>query len=219
MSFLDIRDVRVMYPNGLEALRSVSLSAESGQIVAIIGRSGAGKSTLLRCINGLQRPSSGVITLDGDVITAMDERQLRNAQRRIGFIWQEYNLVGRLSALTNVLSGRLGYCDSLANLVGFFGREHRAVALHNLERVMGEGSLFAPDLAALALAQTGGDLYEAVLLLRGYRSTQPRIGYAEPIGSQHMLTIRRICAAFKDIPGGQILGPTLVPHANAVCMW
>jgi alpha-D-ribose 1-methylphosphonate 5-triphosphate synthase subunit PhnI len=78
-----------------------------------------------------------------------------------------------------------------------------------VDRVMGEGSLYAPDLAALALAQTGGDLYEAVLLLRGYRSTQPRIGYAEPIGSLHMLTIRRICAAFKDIPGGQILGPTL----------
>jgi alpha-D-ribose 1-methylphosphonate 5-triphosphate synthase subunit PhnI len=78
-----------------------------------------------------------------------------------------------------------------------------------LDRVMGEGSLWAPELAALAVAQTGGDLYEAVLLLRAYRSTQPRIAYAEPIDSGSMLTVRRISAAFKDIPGGQILGPTL----------
>ena len=78
-----------------------------------------------------------------------------------------------------------------------------------VDRVMGEGSLYAPELAALALAQTGGDLYEAVLLLRAYRSTQPRLAYAEPIGDATTLTMRRISAAFKDIPGGQILGPTL----------
>ncbi|MBC8171116.1 MAG: carbon-phosphorus lyase complex subunit PhnI [Anaerolineae bacterium] len=78
-----------------------------------------------------------------------------------------------------------------------------------LDKVMGEGSLYAPDLAALALAQTGGDLYEAVLLLRAYRSTQPRIAYAEPVVADQVLTVRRISAAFKDIPGGQVLGPTL----------
>jgi alpha-D-ribose 1-methylphosphonate 5-triphosphate synthase subunit PhnI len=76
-----------------------------------------------------------------------------------------------------------------------------------LDRIMGEGSLYAPELAALAIAQTGGDLYECVLLLRAYRSTQPRLAYAEPI--MDMLVIRRISAAFKNIPGGQILGPTL----------
>jgi alpha-D-ribose 1-methylphosphonate 5-triphosphate synthase subunit PhnI len=78
-----------------------------------------------------------------------------------------------------------------------------------VDRVMGEGSLYAPELAALAIAQTGGDLYEAVLLLRAYRSTQPRIGYAHPLIAADMLTVRRISAAFKDIPGGQVLGPTL----------
>ncbi len=78
-----------------------------------------------------------------------------------------------------------------------------------IDRVMGEGSLYAPDLAALALAQTGGDVYEAVLMLRAYRSTQPRLAYAQPITSDDMLVVRRISAAFKDIPGGQVLGPTL----------
>jgi alpha-D-ribose 1-methylphosphonate 5-triphosphate synthase subunit PhnI len=78
-----------------------------------------------------------------------------------------------------------------------------------IDRVMGEGSLYAPELAALALAQAGGDLYEAVLMLRAFRSTQPRIAYAKPVDPQHTLTVRRISAAFKDIPGGQVLGPTL----------
>jgi alpha-D-ribose 1-methylphosphonate 5-triphosphate synthase subunit PhnI len=87
-----------------------------------------------------------------------------------------------------------------------------AIARHMpylVDRVMGEGSLYAPDLAALALAQSGGDLYEAVLLLRAYRSTQPRLHYAEPLDMERALTVRRISAAFKDIPGGQFLGPTL----------
>ncbi|MCZ8335458.1 MAG: carbon-phosphorus lyase complex subunit PhnI [Rhodobacteraceae bacterium] len=78
-----------------------------------------------------------------------------------------------------------------------------------VDRVMGEASLYDPDLAALALAQAGGDLYEAVLLLRAWRTTQPRLAIAEPVLQAEILTHRRISAAFKDIPGGQILGPTL----------
>ena len=78
-----------------------------------------------------------------------------------------------------------------------------------IDRVMGEASLYEPDLAALALTQAGGDLYEAILLLRAYRTTQPRIAVAEPVGQTDLFTVRRISAAFKDIPGGQILGPTL----------
>ena len=78
-----------------------------------------------------------------------------------------------------------------------------------IDRVMGEASLYEPELAALALAQTGGDLYESVLLLRAWRTTQPRIAIAAPVMQRDLFTHRRISAAFKDIPGGQILGPTL----------
>jgi alpha-D-ribose 1-methylphosphonate 5-triphosphate synthase subunit PhnI len=85
--------------------------------------------------------------------------------------------------------------------------EHKLPYL--IDRVMGEASLYSPELAALAIAQTGGDLYEAVLLLRAYRTTQPRIAYAEPVVADQCLTVRRISAAFKDIPGGQVLGPSL----------
>ena len=78
-----------------------------------------------------------------------------------------------------------------------------------VDRVMGEASLYAPEVAALALAQAGGDLSEAVLLLRAYRTTQPRLAYGEPVELNQALTVRRVSAAFKDIPGGQLLGPTL----------
>lgn len=78
-----------------------------------------------------------------------------------------------------------------------------------VDRVMGEASLYDEDLAALALAQTGGELFEAVLLLRAWRTTQPRLQVAEVIEQDTLFTHRRISAAFKDIPGGQVLGPTL----------
>lgn len=78
-----------------------------------------------------------------------------------------------------------------------------------IDRLMGEASLYAPDLAALALAQAGGDHYEALLLLRAWRTTQPRLQVAEVVAPDEGFTHRRISAAFKDIPGGQILGPTL----------
>lgn len=78
-----------------------------------------------------------------------------------------------------------------------------------IDRVMGEASLYDEDIAALALAQTGGELYEAILLLRAWRTTQPRLAVADPVTQDGLFTHRRISAAFKDIPGGQVLGPTL----------
>ncbi len=137
MSLLEINDLRMVYANGHEALRSVSLNAERGEIVAIIGRSGAGKSTLLRCIAGLQRPTEGTIVLDGENIVGAGAARLRELSRKVGFIWQEYNLVDRLPALTNVLTGRLGHTSGLGlgSMLGYFSRDDRAIAVRNLERV------------------------------------------------------------------------------------
>lgn len=135
MSFLNIENVQVVYPNGTEALKSVSFSAKESEIIAIIGRSGAGKSTLLRCINGLQPTTNGKISLEGEEITSMSEAELVKMRRRIGFIWQEYNLVLRLPAITNVLTGRLGYNSPFRSAFGIFDKGHREIALHNLERV------------------------------------------------------------------------------------
>ncbi|NIZ10035.1 carbon-phosphorus lyase complex subunit PhnI [Pseudooceanicola sp. HF7] len=87
--------------------------------------------------------------------------------------------------------------------------ELRRALPYLIDRVMGEASLYDEDLAALALAQTGGELYEAILLLRAWRTTQPRLAVAAPVTQESLFTHRRISAAFKDIPGGQVLGPTL----------
>lgn len=96
------------YANGLRALDGCSLTVESAEIVAIIGPSGAGKSTLIRCINRLVEASEGRIELDGTDLTGLDDRALRRARRRIGMIFQEFNLIERLTVMENVLAGRLG---------------------------------------------------------------------------------------------------------------
>lgn len=84
-------------------------------------------------------------------------------------------------------------------------REQMALAV---ARVMAEGSLYDPDLAALAIKQSRGDLIEAIFLIRAYRTTLPRIGHAKPVETGRMACVRRISATFKDAPGGQVLGPT-----------
>lgn len=84
-------------------------------------------------------------------------------------------------------------------------REQLALAVN---RVMSEGSLYDPDLAALAIKQARGDLIEAIFLIRAYRTTLPRFGVSEPVDTGAMACDRRISATFKDLPGGQILGPT-----------
>jgi alpha-D-ribose 1-methylphosphonate 5-triphosphate synthase subunit PhnI len=77
-----------------------------------------------------------------------------------------------------------------------------------VDRVMSEGSLYDPELAALAIKQAGGDLVEAIFLLRAYRTTLPRFGYSLPMDTARMQLVRRVSATFKDVPGGQVLGPT-----------
>jgi phosphonate transport system ATP-binding protein len=132
---LEIKDLRLVYPNGYEALKSVNLTVDRGEIVAVVGRSGAGKSTLLRCINGLERPTDGSVVLDGQDVAKLSGPALRALQQRIGFIWQEYNLVERLSVMSNVLCGRLACCEGPGSLLFYFNRKQREVAVRSLERV------------------------------------------------------------------------------------
>ncbi|MEE8350652.1 MAG: phosphonate ABC transporter ATP-binding protein [Rhodospirillales bacterium] len=105
---LEIKNLTKVYPGGLTALNGVSLSVTEPQVIAIIGSSGAGKSTLIRCINRLVEPTSGSVKLGGEEITTLGRHGLRNARARMGMIFQEYNLVERLTVMENVLSGRLG---------------------------------------------------------------------------------------------------------------
>ena len=106
---LDIVKLSKRYGSGDLVLKELDLHIEGSGITAIIGSSGAGKSTLLRCINRLVEPTSGSITLDGMEITALKGTALRTMRRSIGMIFQNFNLIDRLSVMENVLSGRLGF--------------------------------------------------------------------------------------------------------------
>ena len=132
---LEVRNLGLVYPNGYEALKSVTLRAAGGELVAIVGRSGAGKSTLLRCINGLERPTSGSVVLDGVEVNALPRGDLRRLQGSIGFIWQEFNLVERLTVMNNVLTGRLAHAPAFGSAFLHFDRCHREFAVRSLSRV------------------------------------------------------------------------------------
>src|SRR5438067_9998357 len=106
---LVIRNLRKEYRAGQPVLKDVSLTVAARGMTAIVGPSGTGKSTLIRCINRLIDPTAGEIVFRGEDLAQLKGRALRAARRRIGMVFQEYNLVERLSVMENVLCGRLGY--------------------------------------------------------------------------------------------------------------
>jgi phosphonate transport system ATP-binding protein len=132
---LVIENLTKIYDNGFKALDNISLEIPDGQFVAIIGLSGSGKSTLLRCINRLIDPTEGRILWNGIDITAATDDELRHIRRRIGMIFQQFNLVKRSSVITNVIAGRLGYTNPIYSLFNFFPRREKERALAALERV------------------------------------------------------------------------------------
>lgn len=108
-ALLAVSNLKKEYVSGLPVLNDVSFNITEPGIVAIIGPSGTGKSTLIRCINRLVNPSAGQIWFEGQDLAKVQGSDLRHARRKIGMVFQEYNLVERLSVMENVLSGRLGY--------------------------------------------------------------------------------------------------------------
>jgi len=132
---LKIEHLTKVYPNGTQALTDVSFEVAEGEFLAVIGLSGSGKSTLLRCINRLVEPTSGKVIWDGVDVTATSGAELRKIRRRIGMVFQQFNLVKRSPVITNVLSGRLGYVSSFLSLFNYFTPQDRALALANLDQV------------------------------------------------------------------------------------
>jgi len=136
---LTIQDLIKTYPTGAKALNGISFRVDEPKVITIIGPSGAGKSTLIRCINRLVEPTSGKILLDDTDIAGLNSRGLRKARRRMGMIFQEYNLVERLTVMENVLSGRLGYIGFWRAYRRKFPPEDVTAAFKLLDRVGLEG--------------------------------------------------------------------------------
>lgn len=132
---LEIRNLTKVYDNTVLALDNVSFTVPKGQFLAIVGLSGSGKSTLLRCINRLIEPTSGQILWHGVDVTAASPEELRRIRRRIGMIFQHFNLVLRSKVITNVLTGRLGYTNPFWSLFNRFSSQDIEMALRQLERV------------------------------------------------------------------------------------
>ena len=136
MATLEVNDLKLRYSrSGPEILKGVSLSVAPGDFFAIIGPSGAGKSTLIRCINRLVEPTSGEVFLTGKNITKMGKRALRRARRDMGMIFQEFNLVERMSVMDNVLSGRLGYVGTFKSFLRMYPKREIRRALELLDKV------------------------------------------------------------------------------------
>ena len=134
-ALLEIRDLVKVYSRDTRALDGISLDIRAGEFVVLIGLSGSGKSTLLRCINRLVEPTSGQVIFEGTDVTRASGPDLRRIRRRIGMIFQQFNLVERSSVFANVLAGRLGYRSSWRTIASRPSREDVALAFQNLERV------------------------------------------------------------------------------------
>jgi phosphonate transport system ATP-binding protein len=132
---LEIRNLTKVYSDGTVALKNVSFSVPDGEFLVVIGLSGSGKSTLLRCINRLIDPTEGEIVWDGEDLAQLKGDELRNARRRIGMVFQQFNLVRRSKVITNVLSGRLFYAPTWRSITGRFSHEDMEKAYQAMRRL------------------------------------------------------------------------------------
>ncbi len=166
-----------VYPDGTVALRDLTFAVKPGEFLVIIGLSGSGKSTLMRCLNRLIEPTSGKIFIDDVDITALTLEEMRRLRRRIGMIFQQFNLVKRTSVLTNVLSGRLGYLPPSWSVVNYFPKDEVVRAMANLERVG------IPEKARTRADQLSGGQQQRVGIARALMQEPTLILADEPVAS------------------------------------
>ncbi|HHX09700.1 MAG TPA: phosphonate ABC transporter ATP-binding protein [Chloroflexi bacterium] len=132
---LEVRNLTKIYDDGTVALRNVSFTVPDGEFLVVIGLSGSGKSTLLRCINRLIDPTEGQILWDGVDITTLKGDDLRRMRRKIGMVFQQFNLVKRSTVLTNVMAGRLGYTPTWRSITSQFDEADKKRAQTALRRM------------------------------------------------------------------------------------
>ncbi|MCH8208179.1 MAG: phosphonate ABC transporter ATP-binding protein [Nitrospinae bacterium] len=176
-----------------QALTNVNLTVDKGERVVVCGPSGSGKSTLLRCINRLVEPTSGRIFLDDEEVTGAGPGQLRKIRRKIGMIFQDYNLVERSPALTNALAGQLGYVSPWASLLNYFPRGETDRALEKIRQM---------DLGEKAFQKAGnlsGGQKQRVGIVRALMQDPKLILADEPVSSLDPATARNIMEILREI--------------------
>lgn len=190
---LRIQNLRKVFPNGVVAVDDISLTVPDGEFLVIIGLSGSGKSTLLRCINRLVEPTSGKIWLDDIEITSLKPPELRDARRRMGMIFQQFNLVKRSSVLTNVLAGRLGTVSWMESLVGRFPAKDYQRAFANLERVG------IPEKAQQRADTLSGGQQQRVAIARALMQEPSLMLADEPVASLDPATSHSVMKYLEEI--------------------
>lgn len=174
---VSIASLSKRFSNGTLAVDNVSFDVPSGQVLGLLGLSGSGKSTLMRLINGLQSPSSGHATVLGKVVDECDRSELRALRQQIGFVFQQFGLVGRSTCIENVLVGALGRLRGPRLGVRTYSKTLRREALEHLERVG-----LASQAFQRADTLSGGQM-QRVAIARSLMQ-QPRLLLAdEPVAS------------------------------------
>ena len=190
---IEFKNVRKVYPNGTVGLDDINLTIQPGEFVIIVGLSGAGKSTLLRSINRLHEITSGEIVIDGNSITAAKGPELRRIRRDIGMIFQNFNLVKRVSVLKNVLSGRVGYHSTLRTMFGLWPKRDVEIALDALSRVNIREKAYA------RADELSGGQQQRVSIARALAQEAKIILADEPVASLDPLTTRQVMDDLKRI--------------------
>ncbi len=204
---LEIKNLTVEYGN-FRAIDNVSFTIKDGEFVAVIGSSGGGKSSLMKAINLLVKPKSGSIKIDDEEMTALSSRKLRMKRRKIGFVFQDYNLIDRLSVIENVLTGRLGYKSSLKSLLGIFSKEEYENAEKALEKVGLSEKLFVRG------DELSGGQKQRVAIAKALVQ-EPKIILAdEPVASLDVNSSKIIMEYFKEI--NRVQGITVIINIHDV---
>lgn len=192
---LEVRNLTKSYAGARPAIEDISLSFREGEFVVLLGPSGVGKTTLLRTLNLLVRPTFGQVLFNGVDLTSLGHRALLRQRQRIGMIFQEFNLVGRMSVITNVLCGRLASLGMFRALTYSFPREDYQRAVIALARA----GLTDPELYLRRADTLSGGQKQRVAVARALVQ-EPRLILAdEPIASLDVIMQAQIMSLIAEI--------------------
>ena len=190
---IKFEDVGKRYPNGYEGLKHINLEIEQGEFVAIIGLSGAGKSTLIRTINRMHDVTSGKLTVDGTDVMTLSGKGLRRFRRKIGMIFQSFNLITRTTVINNVLTAFVPDMPWYRSVFGIYNQDEKMKALTALDKV---GIL---DKAFVRADQLSGGQQQRVALARTLAQNPEIILADEPVAALDPVTANQVMNDFTRI--------------------